>query len=342
MKNKAILILTGSIFLSNAMANELTVVSYGGPSKIAQADAYYTPFENATGNRVNATEWNGEMGKIKAMVDTRSVTWDVVQVEAPSLRRGCEEGLFEKLDKNIVERSADFVPGTVSPCGVGILVWAMTMAYNADKVKTAPSSWQDFWDVKKYPGKRGMVKSAEYNLEIALMADGVPTKDVYKVLSTKDGVDRAFKKLDQLKSHIQWWEAGAQPPQYLAAGDVVMSTTWSGRIPAARQEGVNLKNVWTGNIYGIDSWAIPKGSKNKKIAEQFIRFTEQPEQQKIYSSRLFYGPTNIKTNAMLAPKVVAEMSSSPQNLQTALALDAKFWVENGEDLEQRFRAWATK
>ncbi len=36
------------------------------------------------------------------------------------------------------------------------------------------------------------------------------------------GVDRAFAKLDTIKDSVVWWEAGAQPPQLLADGEVVM------------------------------------------------------------------------------------------------------------------------
>ena len=95
------------------------------------------------------------------------------------------------------------------------------------------------------------------------MADGVAPKDVYGVLATKEGQDRAFKKLDEIKSSIQWWEAGAQPPQYLASGDVVMSSAYNGRIAAVQKES-NLKVVWNGGIYDFDAWAIPKGRRNRK------------------------------------------------------------------------------
>ena len=122
----------------------------------------------------------------------------------------------------------------------------------------------------KFPGKRGLRKSAKYTLEFALLADGVPTSDVYKVLATPAGVDRAFAKLDKLKANIQWWEAGAQPPQLLASGDLVMSAAYNGRISAAQVEGKNLKVVWNGSIYDVDSWAIPKGSPNKAEALKFM------------------------------------------------------------------------
>ncbi len=112
------------------------------------------------------------------------------------------------------------------------------------------------------------------------MADGVPPADVYKVLATPEGVDRAFKKLDQLKPHIVWWESGAQPLQLLASGEVVMTTAYNGRISGINKaEGKNFKVVWPGSIYAIDSWVILKDSPNKDQAMDFIAFASQPENQ---------------------------------------------------------------
>ncbi len=190
---------------AQAMAVDLTVVSFGGANKSAQIKAFYEPYQKATGNRIVAGEYNGEMAKVKAMVDTNSVSWDLVEVESPELSRGCDEGLFEELDPAQFGKTEDFVPGAIQPCGVGFFVWSTVLAYNADKLKSAPTSWADFWDIKKFPGKRGLRKGAKYTLEFALMADGVAPKDVYGVLATKEGQDRAFKKLDEIKSSIQWW-----------------------------------------------------------------------------------------------------------------------------------------
>ena len=56
------------------------------------------------------------------------------------------------------------------------------------------------------------------NMEWALMADGVAPADVYKVLGTDAGVERALKKLDTIKKDVVWWESGAEGPQLLADG----------------------------------------------------------------------------------------------------------------------------
>ncbi|WP_137009047.1 ABC transporter substrate-binding protein [Aquitalea aquatilis] len=322
-----------------ALARDLVVVSYGGTNKDAQVTAYYQPFQQETSLRVIPSTWNGEAAKIKAMVDSRNVSWDVVEVDATLQGRGCDEGLFERLDSKLFGNKADFLPETMQPCAMGMFISSTLLAYNADKLKTAPRHWQDFWDTKRFPGKRAMRRGAQYTLEIALMADGVSPDKVYQTLSSAAGVERAFKKLDQIKPFIQWWEAGAQPAQYLLAGDVVMSTAYNGRISNARKEGRNLRAVWLNNIYEMDYWAIPKGSSNKAAALRFISLASRSSQQKRFAEQIAYGPTNNKALTQLSPAALADLPSAPQNQRTALALDYRFWIDHGESLEQRFNSW---
>ena len=340
--NKSILAaaLVAAIALPALAQQQITVVNFGGANANAQKKAYYEPIEKA-GIKVVAVEYNGEQAKIKAMVETKKVTWDVVEVESPDVARGCDEGLFEKLDYSKIGNKSDFLPAAVTECGIGVFVWSTVMAYNGDKLKDGPKTWADFWDLKKFPGKRGMRKGARYNLEFALMADGVKPADVYKVLATKDGAERAFKKLTELKSSIQWWEAGAQPPQFLVAGDVAMSTVYNGRIDAANREGKNLKIGWTGGIYDLDYWVIPKGAPNKDASLKFIAFASTPDAQAEYAKNIAYGPTNNKALAKLDAKVVDNLPTSPANAKDALQFNLKFWADQGEDLEKRFASWAT-
>ena len=331
----------GMMCAAQAMAADLTVISFGGSNKAAQEKAFYAPWEKAGNGKIIAGEYNGEMAKIKAMVDTKSVTYDLVEVESPELSRGCDEDMFEEIDPAILGKKEDYVPGAIQTCGVGFFVWSTVLAYNADKLKTAPANWADFWDTKKFPGKRGLRKGAKYTLEFALMADGVAPKDVYKVLASKDGQDRAFKKLDELKPNIQWWEAGAQPPQFLQSGDVVMSSAYNGRIAAVQKES-NLKIVWTGGVYDFDSWAIPKGAKNIEEAKKFLAYTLKPEQQKTYSENIAYGPANSQAVSLLTADNQKNMPTTPENIKDQVQLSVSFWTDNGESLEQRFNAWAAK
>ncbi|KAF1051540.1 MAG: Spermidine/putrescine-binding periplasmic protein [Stenotrophomonas maltophilia] len=344
-KTLGFIALSGCLALAAPLAmadDSVTVISYGGASKDAQVAAFYKPFEKASGTKVIAGEWNGEMAKIKAMVDTHSVSWDVLDVEDNDLTRGCDDGLFETLDYSRIGGKQNLVPGAAQECGVGIFVWSNVLSYNADKLKTAPTGWKDFWDVKKFPGKRSLRKSARGSLEFALMADGVAPADVYKLLETPAGVDRAFAKLDQLKPYIQWWEAGAQPPQYLMSGDVVMSSAYNGRIYAAKQAGANLHIVWNGNLYQFDDWAIPKGTPNLDAAYKFIEFAMRPEQQKIYTEHMAYGPSNQQAAALLTKELADDLPTAPQNMKDGLQMNVDFWTEHGESLEQRFMSWAAK
>jgi len=323
-------------------APDMVVVGYGGAGQKAQDVAFFQPFSALDQSKLIQSEYNGEMARIKVMVDTGNVDWDVVQIEGPDLMRGCEEGMYERLDWTQLGHAAQLIPEAAQECGSAALVWSVAIAYDTDKLAQAPVSWADFWNVEKIPGKRGLRKRAVYNLEFALLADGVKVEDVYQVLGTPEGVNRAFAKLTELKPHIQWWEAGAQPAQWLAAGDVVMTSTYSGRIAAAAQGGSHLGLVWPGSLYGMDYWAIIKGSRHVDQAKRFIAFTNQPDAQVKYVQQIPYGPTNTEAAARLDQSLARWVPTAPQNLKGALSMDVGFWVDHGEELEERFNAWASK
>ncbi|WP_192458282.1 ABC transporter substrate-binding protein [Musicola keenii] len=342
MLNKTLLVV--SLFGASlaAQAESVTVISFGGLNKEAQQKAFYAPFKQAGLGSVEASEYNGEMAKIRAMVQTGQVGWDVVEVESPELVRGCNEGLFESLDWKKLGNEADFVKGATSECGAGIFLWSTVLTYNSDKLKNGPKDWADFWNINEFPGKRALRKSAKFTLEIALLADGVKREDVYKVLSTPEGVNRAFKKLDQIKPSIQWWESGAQPLQWLVSGDVVMTSAYNGRVTAAQKEGHAFNIVWRDSLYDLDSWAIVKGTKHKALAEQFIAFANKPENQRVFAETIPYGPTNKGAMLKLDPAVAENLPTNPKNLELSVNIDTAFWIDHGEELEQRFNVWADK
>jgi len=325
-----------------ARQDSITVVSFGGAGKRAKEQWLFPPFTAQSGVRVISSEYNGELAKIKAMVDSQSVVWNIVQAEGPDVLRYCDEGLFERLDWDNISDTRLLMEDAARECGSAVYTWGIALSWNADRLKTAPTGWADFWDVEKIPGKRGLRKRAIYNLEFALIADGVALSDVYRVLATQAGQDRAFAKLDALKPHIQWWEAGAQPPQWLAAGDVVMSSAYSGRIADAHKTGYNLDLTWNGGMYGMDYWAIPKGANNQKAARDFIAFALRPEIQQNLSQNLPYGPTNLQAAASLPEELAHWIPNSPENLKVAFPIGDEFWAEHGEELEERFIAWSAQ
>lgn len=323
-----------------AQARDLTVVSWGGNYQDAQKKIYFEPFAKETGKPLLDESWDGGYGVLQAKVKAGTPNWDAVQVEAEELELGCADGIYEKIDWSKLGGKEAFLPAAVSDCGVGAIVWSTGIAYDGAKLKDGPKSWADFWDLEKFPGKRGLRKGVKMALEFALMADGVPAADVYKTLGTPEGVDRAFHKLDQIKSNIVWWEAGAQPLQLLSSGEVVMTAAYNGRITGInRSEGKEFGFVFPGSVYAVDSWVVLKDSPNKDAAMDFIAFASKPENQSKLPEYIAYGLPNLEAAKQVPEKYQTELPTTPANLEGALPLDANFWTDNSEALTQRFNAW---
>lgn len=335
--------LTAVVALSAAAnARDLTVVSWGGAYQDVQKQVYFEPFK-ATGTAMNDESWDGGIGVLRAKVQGGNATWDVVQVESEELALGCEEGLFQTIDFNKIGGEAQYLPATVNSCGVGAIVYDFVLGYDKDKLKSAPKGWADFFDTKTYPGKRGLRQGPKTTLEIALMADGVAPKDVYKVLGTDEGVERAFRKLDTIKGDIVWWKAGAQPPQLLASGEVAMTSVYNGRIDAAnKKEKKNFGMVWNGALFTIDSWVILKGSPNTDAAYKFLSFVGKPDIQAKLSENIAYGTSAKDAPKHVKPEVLADLPTADANMASAIEINTGFWLENLDRLTERFNKWAAK
>jgi len=357
--SKKIMMLLGAsaMIATSANAADLTVVSWGGAYTKSQVEAYHKPWMAKTGKSIVSEDYGGGIAAIKAQVEAGNVAWDVVDVELSDAIRACDEGLLETIDASILppapdgtSASKDFIDGTLHDCAVANIVWSSVFAYDSSKMSNGPKTMADFFDLKKFPGKRGMRKSPKVTLEFALIADGVPAKDVYKVLGTEEGVQRAFAKLDTIKDSVVWWEAGAQPPQLLADGEVVMTTAWNGRIfNAVAGEGKPFEIVWDGQVYDLDLWVIPKGSKNKAAALDFVAFSTATEQLAAQASWISYGPARKSSGAMVGSyhnqpnlKMAKHMPTAASNLTNAVQNDFEFWADNNEQLNERFNAWLAK
>lgn len=342
MKTIRSLAIFGVVALSatHALAEgSISVMSFGGAYQEAQRKAVFETYTATTGIKVDEQEYGGEIAKIAAMIESGNTTIDVVDVDAPTLLQGCDEGIYEKIDWAQIGDRSDWLEGTTSDCGVGTIVYSTALAYNAATLKDGPKVIADLFDTAKFPGKRGLWKNPATNLEFALLADGVPANKVYEVLSTPEGVDRAFAKLDTIKKDIVWWEAGAQAPQLLASGEVVMTTAWNGRIYNANKEGQNFKIVWDNQILDSNYWAIPKGAKNPEASMAFIKYAVEPKVLAGTTKYIPYGPVRKSAAEFVTPEDAANLPTSPANLTVALTLDNAFWADNGDEIRKRFTTW---
>jgi putative spermidine/putrescine transport system substrate-binding protein len=315
----------------------LTIVTRGEATKAAFTDAYVRPFTQATDIQVQQNTWDGGMDALKTR--PAAGAWDVVEVSADELAAGCADGTFEKLDWSAIGGKDHYLPMAVSDCGVGATLHNTVLAWDRDKFQATPT-WADFWDVAKIPGKRGLGKSVRGALEIALLADGVAPGDVYKTLGSSDGVDRAFRKLDQLKPYIVWWQTPADAAKILGSGDVLMTTTPSDVIVMAnRTENRNFGVQFNASLYDPRSWAIMKGAQNLHEAQQFLYFTGASAVQ----AQLFRasGEAGLAKgmNDWLTPDQQAMSATFPANISAALRMDNGFWRDNLAKLRARFDTW---
>lgn len=335
-------VVAGLLVAHAQSSRPLTVVSWGGAYQEAQKKVFFEPFKAATGIQLIDESWDGGIGVLRSKVEGGTDSgWDVVQVESEELTIGCDEGLFEPIDYSKIGGKDAYMPAAVHECGVGAIVYDFVLAYDKDKLKTAPAGWADFFDTTKFPGKRALRQGAKSNLEIALMADGVAPADVYKVLATPEGVDRAFAKLGTIKKDVVWWKAGAQPPQLLASGEVVMTSAYNGRIDAANvNDKRNFGIQWNGGLFTIDSWVILKTSPNKEDAYKFLAFAGDPVNQAKLPEAIAYGVTANAAMALIDPKRLPDLPNAPDNIANAVQISDAFWIENIDRLTEKFNTWA--
>jgi len=325
-------------------AEPVTVVSWGGAYQDSVRKAFFEPFMKETGGKIVEEEFGGEIAKIRAMVESGNVTWDVVENDSMTTISSCAEGIVEKIDwDKLGLKRDDFISADASECVVPSILYATVLAYDSTKVKEPPTSITALFDLEKYPGKRGLQKSPFVNLEWALVADGVNIKDVYDVLSTPEGVDRAFAKLDTIKKDVIWWEAGAQPPQLLNDGQVILTSAWNGRIyNAAKVDKKPFVVVWDHQALDWQGWNIVKGAKNREEAYKFIAFAGRADRQADQTNYISYGPGNKEAIANTNPDIVGDLPTNPENMKSGFIINAKFWADNLDALRERFNVWVAQ
>ena len=346
--------LCGLAFAAQAQNKEVNVVSWGGSYEKSQVEAYNKPFQEKTGIKVNMIAADNPATPLKAQVEANNITGDVFDIETSDAIQLCDEGALMEIDPATLPAapdgtpaSEDFIPGALQDCAVANIFWGTVIAFDSTKFTDAkPSTAADFFDTAKFPGKRGIIKRPKYALEFALLGDGVAPDEVYDVLSTDEGVDRAFAKLDTIKDQVVWWEAGAQAPQLLADKEVSMTLAYNGRIfDAIVDEGKPFGFVWDGANLDMDYWVIPKGAPDMEKSMKFIAFASDPARQADLSKYIAYGPprksaaANVGTYKDGTTEMAPYLPTTPANAEKALVNDAAFWADHGTELTERFNAW---
>lgn len=338
------------LLLMNCLTGEtLRVVSWSGSYVKSQILGFIRPFEEKTGIEVEVLQYSGGIEEIRSQVRSYNIKWDVVDFELFDALHACEEGLLEAVDPSQLPPASDgtpatedFIPGSLMECGVGSVIGSTVVAYNREAVPRAPARLEDFFDLRRFPGPRGLRRTPKVNLEWALIADGVPPEDVYTVLDTKDGQDRAFRVLDQIKPFVVWWETGEEAMRLLETGQVAMTSVYNGRVYDAVQRGLPLEILWDHQVWFIDVWGIVRHSENADLAWKFIRFATSTESMARQVQYIPYGPARKSALSEVPEHMSKQLPTAPANFQNALEGNAKWWSEHQEELTRRFESWVKR
>jgi putative spermidine/putrescine transport system substrate-binding protein len=350
--------------LANAgsdMADEMTIVSWGGAYSASQKNAYSIPYSAKTGVKIINDESSSEaVAKLRAMNEAGNVTWDVVDVEAADGIRLCDEGLAIEINPDTQLAPApdgtsardDFGDMLVAPCFIPQIVFSTTFGYRTDMVgDTPPSSICDVFDLAKYPGKRSLKKGPIGNMEWALLCDGVAKDKIYDVLETEAGQEQALAKLGTIKDNVIWWSAGADTPQLLADGEVVMGSTYNGRLfSLIAEQNQPVAMLWDAQVFDIDGWIIPAGLPPERLARalDFVYFATDTQRLADQAKYISYGPARkssaplVGKHATLGIEMAPHMPTDPNNAKNTFLNNYEFWADYRDDIDAKFQAWLAR
>jgi putative spermidine/putrescine transport system substrate-binding protein len=339
---------------AGAAPETLTIVTWGGAYEAAQREALFEPFTAATGISISTVSYDGGVRPLREHIEAATAPkWDLVDMIETDAARACDRGLLEPFDPAILAPAPDgtpavrdFIDGSFGECAVSQLVFATVVAYD-DRAFPGekPATIADFFDIERFPGKRGLRRSPAGLLEWALRAYNVPHAQVYDLLSTDRGLKLAFRQLDRIKDQIVWWAGGATPVELLEGGTVTMTSGYNGRFFAAQTQGAPVSVIWDSALVEHSTWVMPKASANRDAAEAFIRFATSSEAMAAMANRIAYGPTRFSAQRRIGLHVPTgipvrpHLPTTPRHRDQALVVDHA-WYSRTADLRQRlFDAW---
>ncbi len=336
----------------------LTVVSWGGAYTASQQRAYHEPFMEANPHVtiINDDGSANALASLRAQSQAGNVTWDLVDMLPSDAQLACDEGIILQIDHDAMlapapdgtPASEDFLPGSLGECFIPQIVYSTVLTYRpgAFPEDAQPTSIMDLFDVENFPGRRALQDRPGTNLEWALYADGVAPEDIYEVLATPEGVDRAFAKLDTIKDSIIFWTEGAQAPQLLADGEVAFATGYNGRMfEAIEVEGMDADIIWDGQVVEWDGWVVPADGPNQELVMEYLYFATDTQRLADQAKFIPYGPARASSaplvgeHADLGIDMNQHMPTNPDNYFAPIVLDNDFWVDYGDELRERFANW---
>lgn len=323
---------------SRAQQRPLVVVTSGGTFERELDRHFFQHFSRETGVRIApvGASLGPQWTRVAAMRQAGKVEWDVITAFPEDLV-GRYQTLVEPLDcDRIPAAKADHLPKTCAPHGVlrsigaGVLTW--NTAHFKDKV---PRSWADFWDVKNFPGPRSLPSTPSAHpwlLIVALLADGVPQERLFPL-----DVDRALKKLQEIKPHVAvWWNTGEQSQAAMRNGEAVMSLLWVSRAVPSIEQGVPLRFSYEQSIQNVTYWAVVRDAPNRDAAYRFLDFfLRNPKEHAAFAKAIGAATSSLGVRDHLSDAQWRAMPTNPENWNRTIEPDAKWIADNQEMISRR-------
>ena len=332
----------------------ITVVTWGGAYAYSQTRAYFEPFTEATGIRVDVERYDGGLDELRRQVAGGDAAWDLMDMTMADNRAACRLGLLEPIDHSLLlpapdgaPADQDFIDGALTECGVAQIVYATVAAYHRDAFPgERPARIGDLFDVQRFPGTRALQRGPEANLEWALRSYGVPRQDLYQLLSTERGLRLAFERLDRIREHVVWWTSADRPMEMLIRGEAAIVSGYNGRLfDLAAVQGHPVEIIWDGQVYELGSWGVPRGTRRLDDVLAFIRFATGTRPLADQARYIAYGPARrssmklVSTHAETGVDMRPHLPTSPANFRTAILKDTEWYGSLYDRIKARFDAW---
>ena len=321
-----------------AAGDSVTFASWGGSFQDAIRSSMLAPAASKLNITVKEDTTNG-IQDVRAQITAGAVAWDVTEQDLPSCETLSREGSLEPIDYSIVDTTG--IPKElIHENYIGFINFTKVIAYRKDAFgDNGPSNWAEFWDLENFPGKRGMHGKVNYNLEAALMADGVPMAKVYDTLATDEGMARAWAKLGEIAPEVTvWYRGGSQSAQLLRDGEVDVIHMGHNRVESVINSGIDVAYAFDGGTMDVDCLLVPKGAPNVENAMRLINELLSAEAQARLAVTMPLGPVNTGAfdTGIISGEQALLVNTHPNNYSKQLLVDPNFYIGQLGELTEEF------
>ena len=318
---------------ASAKADRVVFADFGGTTRRVREEIFFAPFTERTGVKVVSAD--ADLARFKFMAERGRSQWDAADVNGGEVALMATQSLLTPLPSGIAR--SDFVPAEWQDYATAGFANCFCIGYNTEQNSGAPSSWKDFFDLAKFPGRRGLPRTyfGPAVVEAALLADGVELKDLYPL-----DYKRAFQKLDSIRDSVLFYQDHASGQQALHQGSVRMSILVSGRVDQLKQSGSPVDIAWEqAFVYPWSGAAVPKGAPNGDAIFELLDSMMKPEVQAEFAKRTGYGPALSAAFDHLDADTRKRLPNAPEHAGQVINMDLVYYSKIRDEYMKAYLDW---